>query len=121
MRRVMTESLLVRIHALMALNILTGIQQVDIAFCVNNIQFGHHQLKRLVPSTVITNAGQDKSLIGDLNMEWESVSMRVALSYDLLSSNPYAGGFCGGFWERLINNICLVLEPLRLPRHPPHP
>ena len=49
-------------------------------------------------------------------MAWGTVSVRVALRYDPLRSNPYAGDLCGGFWERLFKKICLVLHSVQLTR-----
>ena len=79
MRRNITESLQVRIHGGQALNTLNGIPRIDISCRVNTIQFGYCRLKRLVPSTFITNFGQDKYFVDDLNMAWVTVSMRAAL------------------------------------------
>ena len=118
---IMAERLKARIYYGRALNTMTGISQVDIAFWVNTIQFGHRQLKWLVPITLITNVGQDKSLVEDLNMEWSTISVIVALRYDPLRSNPYARYLCGVFWERLFKNICLVLEPMCSPFSPTAP
>ena len=64
----------------------------------------------MVPSTEITNFGQDKSLVDKLNMAWVTISVRVALIYDPMRSNPYASYFCGGFWEWLSKKICLVKD-----------
>ena len=94
---------------------MTGIPQVDIAFWVNTIQFGHRQLKRLVLSTVINNVGLYKYLVDKFNIACITVTVIVALRYYPLGSNPHAGDLCGGFWERLFKKICLVLEPLRPP------
>ena len=76
---------------------MNAVPQVDIAFWVNTIKFGHRRLKQLVPITVITNIGQDKYLVYDLNMVWGTVGVRLALSYDPLNFNPYVEYLRNGF------------------------
>ena len=75
----------------------------------------------MVPITVINKVAQDKSLVDALNMELVTVRVRVALGYNTLRSNTYAGYFSGGFEEQLFNDICLLLQPLCPPPHYPLP
>ena len=134
MNRIMTKHLWLIIHCGRAINNLTGLPQADIAFGVNTIKFVHRRLKQLVPITVITNIGQDKYLVDDLNMVWGTVGVRLALSYDPLNSNPYVEYLRNGFWEQLFKNMCshpppsLVKPPswywlakVRAPPPTPHP
>ena len=59
----------------------------------------------MVPSTVINTAGQDQSLVDDLNIIFDTISVRIALRNNPLRSIPYAGDLRGGFWKRLFKNI----------------